>query len=460
LGIDSQYADLFVKSRGNHRTIESFLTHAPPALKQKAIALMGAVAEKDLHDITPDVLEDHLYYTMGDETSPLYIPYVLNPRIELEMLHPYKASIQKTLSPEDAQRYIDSPRELEANLKSNIIPDSLYNPGRLRQSPTASIQSGTADPLNRSIAFVAICRSLGIPARIDPVSHITQFADSSLVWHDVTFGSAASSEKPNEMKGILQLKESSDYSGAQPKYYSHFTVSQIIDGKPQLLEFDDFETVGSINGRKHPLSEGEYLLVSGQRLADGSVLSQAKFFKSSGNSSDTPLLTIRQDSTALQVIGNLDAELLYTPISFKGNSFEKRLQKSILSTTGRGYYALGLIAPGHEPSSHALNDIAAAANEFEGIEDKVLILLPDETAVERFRISDYGPLPANVEFGIDDSGISDALQKGLELESLNLSDLPLFVVADTFNRIVFSRSGYSIHLGDTLARILDSLRTD
>ena len=457
LGLDSVASDLLVKSRGNHRVIETFLRDTPAQMRVKAVKLLGAMAEKDLHDITPDVLSDHLYSSMGDEDSPLFADYILNPRIEREMLHPYKAYIQKALTLEQAESYMASPRNLEKDLMKGLTIDSIFNPGHLRQSPVATISNRTTDPLGRSIAFVAICRSLGIPARIDPVSHATQFADSAYKWHDVNFGSIFVAENESDSKSILQIVADSDNSGRQPKYYSHFTISRIVDGKPELQEFDDFESVEEINNRRHPLSQGEYLMVSGQRLADGSVLTHSEIFKTSEGAPTTPKLIVRQDSTALQVIGNLDAELLYTPVSFSPTGYEKDSPHSILSSTGRGYYVLGYILPGHEPSSHSLNDIAASSKEFQEINNKILILFPDEDSLARFRLSDYGELPPNVIFGLDNGSIKEGLETGLEIGTIATSDLPYFVVADTFNRIVFSRSGYSINLGDNLARILKSL---
>lgn len=456
LSLESSAADIIVKARGNHRVILSFLQETPPSLRKKAVAMLGAMAEKDLHDVTPDVLEDHLYSTMGDESSPLFVQYVLNPRIENEMLHPYKVTIQKTLSSEQAERYVASPRALEEDLRINLTIDSLFNPRKLRQYSVSTLSNLSGDLLNRSIAFVAVCRSLGIPARIDPVSGATQWADSDCIWHDADFGMKKKDENSLQSGSELKIIEE-EITGRQPKYYSHFTLSRLVDGLPQLMEFDEFESVESINNRRQSLAAGDYMLVTGQRLADGSVLAHAKIFNADGKTPVTPRLELRQDSTALQVIGSLDAELLYTPVYFNVSKPVTEQKHSILSTTGRGYYVLGLVAPGHEPSSHALNDIAVAAEELEKLGNKILILFSDEESAPRFRISDYGSLPTNVSFGIDDGSIFKALQEGLELQKLTLSDFPLFVVADTFNRIVFSGSGYSIHLGDKLANILKSL---
>lgn len=167
LSLDSVAARILVDSRGNHEVVRGFLASLPAAERRRAVELLGGMAEKDLHDVSLDVLEDHLRHSTGDESSPLFVDYVLNPRIELEMLHPYKEYVQKHLSDERKRRYRQAPRELEGDLLEMVVPDGQFNPGRFRQSPRATLDNLTADELNRSILFVAICRSLGVPARID-----------------------------------------------------------------------------------------------------------------------------------------------------------------------------------------------------------------------------------------------------------------------------------------------------
>lgn len=459
IGINPVAADYLVKARGNHRLIESFLKQTPEQLRERAVALLGVISEKDLHDVSPDVLEDHLIHTIGDESSPLFIPYVLNPRIEYEMLHPFKKNIHDLLSEEEINAFTSDPLLIAEYLKENIIKDS-YNPGNYRQSSTSTLTAKTADELNRSITFVAICRSLGVPARIDPVSHLTQYADHSGNWQDVSFNKDPAIGPDDTLKSELSLILPDDSAGKQPKYYSQFSISKIIDGKPVLLEFDDFATAESINLLKQPISPGRYLLVTGQRLADGSVLAKADIFEANQGEKATPALIVRQDSTALQVIGTLDAELTYQPYitSAVNDKISKELSKlSILSTTGRGYYVLGIIAPGHEPSSHALNDIALAAEELLATGRTILLLFTDDDSAARFRLSDFGQLPSNVVFGVDDGSIYESLCEGLDLPLINSTDLPVFVMADTFNRIVYFHKGYTINLGEKLANLLNSV---
>lgn len=445
LEIDESAAKLLVDSRGNHRTITRFLESVKPADRKKAVALLSVISEKDLHDITPAVLADHL--ATPSSANPLFDKYVMNPRVQTEGLTPYKSYFSKALTPAEKKKYAANPRELEKWMAANITIDKVYNTLGYRTSPRSVWENRIADPLSRSIAFVAVCRSIGVPARIDPVSEETQFADASGNWQDVRFGTTIK-DVPTA-KGEVKICNPGEKYTKEPKYYSQFSISKIDNGLPQMLGFGDFEPVSSINERHEPFAPGQYTIVSGQRLADGTVLCRANFFTVSPDKTTPVDLVVRQDTTALQVIGSLNAELPYIP-------YPGCQPTSLISTTGRGYYVLALVMPGHEPSSHVLNDIAAAATDLEKTGRKIMVIFPDENSASRFKKEDYGKLPTNVVFGIDINGaIAKELVQGLELTS---DEKPITVVADTFNRIVFARQGYSIHIGEQLYDVLSRLK--
>ena len=279
-------------------------------------------------------------------------------------------------------------------------------------------------------------RSFGLPARLDPVTGKAQYADTNDRWIDVDlFGSTI---LPNNPKGEIQLEYIPDGS-LEPKYYPQFTIAKISGGVPSTLELGDLTPVSQLSAEPIEVDAGQYMAVTGRRMADGSVLSKIRIF--TVNPSDTTVvpITIRHATNGVEVIGNFDSESRY-----KDKSGELR---SILSTTGRGYYILGIIAPGHEPSAHALNDISALKNEFEKWGKSIMLLLPEESA-NRFDASLYKSLPSTVSWGSDPEGmIAKSLKDGLALPS---SDLPIFIIADTFNRVVAVQQGYTIGLGETL----------
>jgi hypothetical protein len=86
----------------------------------------------------------------------------------------------------------------------------------------------------------------------------------------------------------------------------------------------------------------------------------------------------------------------------------------------------------------------------------MILLFPTRAAYEKYQTAPALGLPEHVVFGIDqDSSIQKKLLEALELEAN--TQLPIFIIGDTFNRIVFTSHGYTIGLGERLLKIVDSL---
>lgn len=212
-----------------------------------------------------------------------------------------------------------------------------------------------------------------------------------------------------------------------------------------MQNYDEMAPLSQFVSSPIPLDTGNYVLLTGQRLADGAVLVHGECFSvAEGDTVSVPFI-LRQDDSAVQVAGNFNSENLYYDAA-TGTA------KSLLSTTGRGYYTLVLAAPGHEPSAHAINDIAARARDFEADGRKIMLVFPDKASLGRFDASLHGQLPSNMVLGADiDGAIASELCSALELPA---GQLPVVVIADTFNRVVFVRQGYSVGLADALLQTL------
>ena len=132
----------------------------------------------------------------------------------------------------------------------------------------------------------------------------------------------------------------------------------------------------------------------------------------------------------------------------------EKKEKSLLSTTGRGYYVVGLITPNHEPTNHALRDIAAVADDLKTWGRTLVLLFADENEASRFKAAEFN-LPENVVFGIDNSGkIVREIETNLKLPN---ASRPVFIIGDTFNRVVFVSQGYTIGLGEQLMKMIHQL---
>ena len=441
-------ADVLVDSRGNHARIVAMLESLDGPARTRALDLLRAVSEKDRRDMDMAVVIDHLDNTPDrrdgmDETT--YRDYVLNARVENEGLTPCRGELAKILAgiPGDAKT---DPARLALWVGENIALATEGNPQSLRMSPLGVWNARKADALSRSIFYVQCARTLGMPARVNAVTGKTQWLDDSGRWTEADFGGGTDGGAQSaDTQGTLQLVFTPDRFNVDPKYYSSFSISRVENGKARQLEYPEDATWSGTFSRGTALDAGEYLLTTGQRLANGAVLASSRTFTVRPGETSVVPLEIRSDDNALQVIGSLDAETIYHDLA-------DDVDKSILSTTGRGYYVLGLISTGHEPSAHAINDISQVRREVEKTGRRFVLLFADRDEAARFDRSHFRDIPDNVTFGVDTDG---AVRRQIE-SSLHLTSPgnPVFVIADSFNRIVYVSTGYTIGLGETLLRNL------
>lgn len=445
--LEGRMAAVLVASRGNHAVISDFLASVGIDNVGKALDLLEAVNEKDLHDLTADVLNDHLMATPVAD-SPLYKAYVLNPRVETEMLTPYKEFIASKFPADMIARFKADPEKWVEWVKDSIQLRQERNPMGMRMSPQSVWRQRRADARSKAIFFVAGARSFGIPSRIDPVTGKIQWHRlSDGDWNDAALETVdANSQESKAPKGTLVLKSAHEGRLSDPLYYSHFTVAKINDGSPETLGFPEGASLSQLD-KAISLDAGQYMMTTGQRMADGSVLTRNVLFQIEPDKVLELPVEIRQDSAGVQVIGQFNSEDLY----------HDRIEgaKSILSTTGRGYYVLVLGAPGHEPTAHVLNDISAVRADLEKAGIPIVMLLRDRDDFARFDASLYPDLPSTLTLGADIGGaIAKELKENLELPD---GELPIVVVADTFNRVVGVFTGYSIGMGGRLLDLLSRL---
>ena len=117
---------------------------------------------------------------------------------------------------------------------------------------------------------------------------------------------------------------------------------------------------------------------------------------------------------------------------------------------------LALIKPNHEPSNHVIRDLAQASAVLEE-SGRPILLLTEESGESRTGIDakDFPELPSTVVLGTDNEG--SILKKITEGVNLSDQDLPILIVADTFNRVVFASQGYTIGIGEKLGALLRKL---
>ena len=439
--INPRAAEYLVKSRGNKQTIIDFLARHKDN-EARALGILATLSDKDLRDIPAEILEDNFTAKTNQ----------LSPRVEDEMISiPFKNYIEKAFAGKAAEMFRKDPTALVAWINKNIRIASEYNALHIAQTPVGVMESKTTDERSRDIFFVDVARSLGIEARKDVVTGKVQYKKDGK-WIDVKFESKEQATAPT---GKLVLTYEPSAFLDDPKYYNHFTISRIVNGSPQLMNFEEGQAdMGNgtcwSNTFKNGYSfdTGTYMLTTGTRLASGSVLAATRIFNIEKGKTTTLPLDIRQDANDVSVIGQFNSESI---ISKDGKDV------SILSQTGRGYYILAVLGVGQEPTNHALHDIEKERAAFESWGRPVVLLFESEADAKKFQKDEFGSLPSTVQYAIDKNGaIREQIAREMKLQSK--TQMPMFIIADTFNRVVFSSQGYTIGLGEQMKNVFKKLK--
>ena len=103
-----------------------------------------------------------------------------------------------------------------------------------------------------------------------------------------------------------------------------------------------------------------------------------------------------------------------------------------------------------------LKDIEVKKAEFEKWGRTIVLLFTDEAAYKKFDRKEFPNLPSNVVFGIDkDGSILKMIAENMKLGSK--PTLPVIILGDTFNRVVFESHGYTIGMGEQLLHVIHGL---
>lgn len=441
--INERGAEYIFKSRGNKKTIVDFINRHSDN-EDRVMGILATLSDKDLRDITTEILEDS-YNATTDQLSP---------RVEDELITiPFKQYFEKAFNKKTADAFRTDPMKLVEWIKKNIRLNPDKKALRIAQTPVGVMKSKITDERSRDIFFVDVARSLGIEAQKDAVTGKIQYKKNG-EWQDVKFDNTADNTSTAVALGTIMLTYEPTKLLDNPKYYSHFTISRIENGTAHLLNFEEGQadmgngtTWNNTFKNGYKLDAGTYMLTTGTRLASGSVLASNRIFEIVKGQTTTLPLEIRQNTNEVSVIGSFNSESLVT---------KDGKEVSLLSQTGRGYYVVGILGVGQEPTNHALHDIEKMKEAFEAWGRPVVLLFESEADAAKFNHDEFPGLPSTVQFALDKDG-SVRKQIAREMKLMNEKQMPMFIIADTFNRVVFVSQGYTIGLGEQMQGVFKKL---
>jgi hypothetical protein len=385
------------------------------------LPFLASLSQKDLRDTPKAYLLDHLpdtYPVKAGVPAELIAPYILSPRIGTEKITPWRSFALRQLTANAIQAAQENIQYVIEFVKQHVKLNETDNYYNTRLTPRGAFELGMADAASRNIFFVACCRSVGIPARLEPATSIPQYWEAGK-WIEVSF--ETSEEKTIRRVPLVLSSDSVNLLTAG--YYAHYTLAKYSDGDFHTLDLENLSLPNTVE-----LAEGYYRLTAGSRANDGSVSVHTEYFTlAAGDHPTTPqtlTVTLPAVSGKLLVQGIIDMNTIVSSANETKATLKELAQ-------GKGLL-LCFIDSTQEPSKHILQELPAAQKALDDWQGGVLLT----TAIAN---------PA-------------LLQAALSTLHIEQQELPLTLYLNTSGGILYSSAGYRIGTFEAVLKTINEER--
>lgn len=436
----------FKLSYGNWDQLAAFLEKNAPQYRSTVLDLAIQISDKDFSDTPESILTDHLVQVAksgGQKpgiSKEIFNRYILSPRIGLEILTPWRSFLATSLGTDLVQSSKNDITLLTKWIRENVQVNTIANNhSRTPLSPIGVFNLRVADPTSRDIFFVAACRTIGIPARLNPETLQPEYLKNE-EWLRAGFENAAVVQPEN---GLLKLIDKNN--SVSPQYSLHYTIAILKNGFYKTLEFPEGKI---LTDSKDPLKleVGNYALITGNRLQDGSVLSGMTFFTIEKGKLATIPIELRKQAGELKPSGKLNLEQLSLELVNDPKGV------TLSSIVAGKHSVVVLIDPDKEPSKHILNDLGPYVDHFNKWGGQFIFAMAADKASQAGVLKTYH-LPSRLVSGVDKDG--NILKAVSAIYGDGLKDkLPLLLLLDEAGNVYLFSSGYKIGAGEQLLKVI------
>ena len=436
--------------------------------------LLDSLTKKDNKDLRAEVLEDHLSAKRGSWSEDIHVQDLLCPRIWLEEIGAYRSYICSVLTAQEQEAFVSNPELIWNYVNQNItdIPEEEYN--TLCASPIGCLKLKMGSAVSRTILFIAICRSLNIPARLDKSLMLPEY------WADGAFHVPVS--RAQASKGTLLLRK---IPGKEWIYAQHWTLGR--------LEKDHFVTMNhaGLVFEKETLElflpVGIYRLIAVKRLLNGDQ-EAAELLFAIEKEKQVELYMPDFEKTdgvmpweKVSVLDEIQSCLLRDILLQRADGTLCSLEKLVSGKRS----ILAFLEIGAEPTEHVLNEVLAleksAKGNSKGIGCQLLFVLRQEKDLQHKTLQEVLALDAGSEIEIlyDISGgasdanaalhtaVSDAASGTLcgwqeTAKRMRLAEkLPVLAAVRPDGTGIYGSCGYHVGSVELMVRILkEAVRTE
>lgn len=277
--------DILKASEGNFQEIYDFLSMDFGAYnKELQLLMLESLSKKDYRDVQCNTLEGHFKSALEyekDYPPEIFLSYIMCPRVYYEELAPYRELISSIFDIETKEIFRKQPKRIWEYVLKFQMDTSRYHE-KLIGTPAGIIRSGLSGSTGRKVLFTAICRTLGIPARINPIDLVVQYYGSGEFINV--------EEKYDEDNGNARLI----LMGGEEKwsYFHNWTISVLKEGNYLTLDIADCSW---INGKLELLlKQGNYRVITSNRAPDGNQFARKYCFNLAVGEAKTLVISLRK----------------------------------------------------------------------------------------------------------------------------------------------------------------------
>lgn len=396
-------------------------------------AMLSVISEKDRTDCISEVLEEHLDYSMpysGVTSEETYVNYVMNPRIDNEIMRKYRQDILEKFSTEEQDKFRENPREIWETVDKMIVSCPEGERASVITTPAGCLKTGIGSFLSKKILFVAIARTLGIPARLNP-------SDKSMEY--MAEGEFVSVLAQTQKNCTLVLEET---DGTVWKYFQNWSIAKMEEGRYVSLKLENkvFEERKLIL----KLETGDYRIITSNRLPNGNIFANQYEFSLHEGQEKHVEMKLRQANLEdmLENISILDFPL----------KKEDGTQVNASEITEGGKHILLFLEEEKEPTEHILNEMMEQKEEFRKYVDRIVFIVRTKEALSTPTLARTLETLGNVKVYYDDfSEIINTLGRRMYVDP---DKLPLIIVTNGKLNGIYATSGYNVGTGDMLLRLM------
>ncbi|MGN0977602.1 MAG: transglutaminase domain-containing protein, partial [Faecousia sp.] len=430
--LDDDWQKILHLAAGNASELYSLYQSAAPEQRPVYKAMLLSMETKDYRDTPAALLQEHLQAAWPFRDAPHFVEEILCPRLRSEMLECWRGPIAAAFSEAEKERFVRDPRTLMTYIEDTYTDGDLRYYPTLSVQPTAALKLGHADEQGRRLLFVAVLRTLGVPARINPIDEGAEF------FRDGVYHSAAAASAPTAALRLIPQE------GKRFVYANNFSLSRLEGRGYRPLHCQD-----SADSFCLTAAPGAYRLLTSNRLPNGSQQCHLTHFIL-GRDETVHIPLVLREPAPEEMLGNSAVDAFHLR-SAEG----KEIASCELL---HGLTVLIYLDVSKEPTEHILNEIisaAAALRQRLRRDLRLIYVLSKES--DRSDPTLQKALAAVPEAQIFfDSSPSDAVMLARKL-FLEPGILPLLLLTDPSHRGYYGTCGYQVGTLELTLKLADCI---